>query len=459
MKLKNTHLSISLLILIVSLTVAGTINQSVNPQYKLETPKASAGEITIITPENKTYTEPDSGYYPGTHGFECDKAGQLPLEFEILHYPDSASFIEIDEELAGHKKVCEIRKAGGTVAPTIITYFDGNTSGTIELWMYKDTDSSTDITQIFVAGIGYCCILSISEGDVYQHAWGSRTIIASDVFSKNVWHHIRIDFNLSLGWQFALDGVWYGLGYSFPIETPTLPEVINVHIGSGWSGVNPNYGTWIDAFGYSWNPNYNIGDNLNEGLLLGYDNSTNLDWQGYSFDGQPNRTILGNTTIPMPSDGIHSIQVFGNDSVGTMYESNMRYFTVLTNPPDITINSPTPSQTIGTMAPSYDISITGLYDSIWYTLDGGTSNITANSLIGAINQAAWTALADGIITIDFYANNSAGMEGTAQVMVVKDSSEEPPPVPPGIPGYNLILLIGVISVISLIIIKKCFRSR
>ena len=62
MNIKKAHVSIGLLVLVLSLTVAGTVNQSFNPQSKLEIPKTSAGEITIVTPENKTYTEPMSGY-------------------------------------------------------------------------------------------------------------------------------------------------------------------------------------------------------------------------------------------------------------------------------------------------------------------------------------------------------------------------------------------------------------
>ena len=85
---------------------------------------------------------------------------------------------------------------------------------------------------------------------------------------------------------------------------------------------------YVDAIGYSWDPDYNIGDNLKEGLLLSFENNTRLDWIGYSLDGQANKTILGNTTIPMPEAGLHSIQVFGNDSLGTIYESEVRYFSI-----------------------------------------------------------------------------------------------------------------------------------
>lgn len=127
------------------------------------------------------------------------------------------------------------------------------------------------------------------------------------------------------------------------------------------------------------------------------------------------------------------------------------------DPPTIEIISPIDSEIFGTTAPTYDLSVTGLYDVIWYTLDSGATNITASSLTGTLNQAAWTALADGIKTIIFFANNSAGMEGTAQVQVIKDSSVEPPP--PAIPGYNFYIMLGALGIVPLILIKRRFRSR
>ena len=101
-----------------------------------------------------------------------------------------------------------------------------------------------------------------------------------------------------------------------------------------------DYNWYLDAIGYSWDSNYNAGDNLNEGLLLSFESTPTLDWIGHSLDGAVNKTILGNATIPIPSDGIHNIQVFGNDTMGTMYESDVRYFTIDTNSPTIIVNSP-----------------------------------------------------------------------------------------------------------------------
>ncbi|GAH42731.1 unnamed protein product, partial [marine sediment metagenome] len=84
---------------------------------------------------------------------------------------------------------------------------------------------------------------------------------------------------------------------------------------------------YMDAFSITGlQDGYEMGDNLNEGLLLSFDNLTALDWMGYSLDFQPTISILGNTTLPLPQDGSHVVQVFGNDTFGTIYGSNMRYF-------------------------------------------------------------------------------------------------------------------------------------
>ncbi|MHA1375100.1 MAG: Loki-CTERM sorting domain-containing protein [Promethearchaeota archaeon] len=50
------------------------------------------------------------------------------------------------------------------------------------------------------------------------------------------------------------------------------------------------------------------------------------------------------------------------------------------------------------------------------------------------------------------------MEGTAKVQVIKGSSEEPPPEPPGIPGYDVYLLLGALSVISALLVRKRVKS-
>jgi hypothetical protein len=427
--------------------------------FEVREPKSSAGEITIVTPENKTYTEPDSGYYPATYGFENDFPGSYPESFIILE--PSSTEIQVESEIGGHKNVISLRDWSDSVESAATTTFETPQEfGTIEWWFraagtssYRNHDVRIGSGNINGASGNTNGVINIMFGDGFFYIRnGTDNNVGS--YISNRWYHIRLTFDCSLGGYdgngqyqatFYIDGENKGTWDFWNIKTTIEKLSIETY---GWS-CRTNEKTYYDALGFSWDPNYSIGDNLNEGLLLSYDSTTTLDWQVFSLDGQANNTILGNTTIPMPADGLHKVQVFGNDSVGTMYESDLRYF------PEITINSPTPSQTIGSTPPNYNISITGPYDSMWYTLDGGAPNFTANSLTGTINQTAWTALSDGIITITFFTNNSAGMEGTAQVMVIKDSSVELPL--PVIPGYDLYLLLGVISIISTILIKKRFK--
>jgi ABC-type transport system substrate-binding protein len=108
-------------------------------------------------------------------------------------------------------------------------------------------------------------------------------------------------------------------------------------------------------------------------------------------------------------------------------------------PPVITIISPEAGDTFGTDPPIYSIDVNSTdLDTIWYTLDNGATNIIISELNGVINEDEWDDQPDGYVTIRFYANDTFGGEGTAQVIVTKDTS--PPEEPPVIPGASLLVI-------------------
>jgi parallel beta-helix repeat protein len=91
--------------------------------------------------------------------------------------------------------------------------------------------------------------------------------------------------------------------------------------------------------------------------------------------------------------------------------------------PVITIVLPSANSVFGLEAPSYQITIVELnLDTIWYTLDGGGTNYTITGLTGTFNHLAWEALSEGNFTIRFYANDTAGNIGSADITVGKDIS-------------------------------------
>ncbi len=183
---------------------------------------------------------------------------------------------------------------------------------------------------------------------------------------------------------------------------------------------------------------------------------TNLDSMWYSLDnGLTNTTFTTNGTIYQSTwdtllDGTVSIIFYANDSAGNIGVVEVTIGKDV-NTPVITINNPHNSDIIGAIAPNFDISIDELnLNKTWYSLNGGNI-ITFTGLTGTINQALWDALPEGNVIIRFYANDTLGRIGFQEVTVVKEISQSNPP---GIPGYNILLLFGIVSTIAVIIIKK-----
>jgi hypothetical protein len=128
--------------------------------------------------------------------------------------------------------------------------------------------------------------------------------------------------------------------------------------------------------------------------------------------------------------------------------------------PVITIIAPQIGASFEEFTPIYSISIeeTNL-DSYWYSLDGGITNMIISTLNGVIDESAWNTIPNGHLTLTFYAKDKGGNIGQSSVLITKNSPEEPQPIAsPAIPGYDLSLIIGVISVISIIIIRKRLKS-
>ena len=289
------------------------INAQENSSLKL-----SADEITIITPENKTYALPTSGYYPATYGFENDADGNLPNGW--IGWPGGI-YLKTIAERGGHKKVVE----GYTTKTPVqnfgmINDFTNQTSGTIEFWIQSSVGSYFLMLTRDVATTASA--LTIYQ-DKFQYYDGTFHEVMP--WTANTWYHIKLEIDCeSDTYDIYINNVLMKENATFQFNVDKINRFrIYSTTESGYQGY-----LWVDAIGYSWDPHYNIGDNLEEGLLLSYENSTNLDWMGYSLDNSLNKTIFGNSTFSMPSIGTHSIQVFGNSSLGTMYESEKRYFTM-----------------------------------------------------------------------------------------------------------------------------------
>lgn len=75
-----------------------------------------------------------------------------------------------------------------------------------------------------------------------------------------------------------------------------------------------------------------------------------------------------------------------------------------------------------------------------------------------INQDLWETKSNGYITIKFYVNDTQGNIGFNEVIIVRDAPTTSPS-PPGISGYNILLLIGIISIVNRQKKAKSFKLK
>jgi len=284
-------------------------------------PRLSSQYINIITPENKTYIGAMEGYYPATYGFENETLGSDPIEWLCIR---SGGTVRIVEEVGTHKNVAKIRDIDNSGYVSFLNQFDSNkVSGTVEFWV-STNDTSKAFYMRILASISERAVIMRIEND-YIYCQDSTTWRVVKSISNNKWYHFSIEFDCSTDtYNCWIDGNLEAADYGFGDGDISSVSKLQLYT----TNIEADYEVYVDAVGYSWDTNYNIGDNLNEGLLLSFTNNTKLDWIGYSLDGQSTKTIYGNTSIPTPNDGLHSIQLFGNDSLGTGYHSDKRWFKV-----------------------------------------------------------------------------------------------------------------------------------
>ncbi len=337
-------------------------------------------------------------------------------------------YVNVQDAMGNHTKV--VKMYDSTVANHVLMSkpVPSQTSGAVEYWVLSDDVSDESIFRAledplagaYGDGIGW---LSLDRDRIRYHdniGWHDT----SKTIYDNTWYRIKVEFECTTGnyrgleqytWRFYVDGEVFG-DYSFQVNINNVSQVF-----FSTRGEDAGYSCYVDAVGFSWDSDYNVGDNLKEGLLLSYKTDLNLNWTGYSLDSQMNVAILGNKTIPMPMDGVHSIQIFGNDSDGIIYQSELRYFSIDTSAPDIFVISPIDNEFLGVSSPNFEISITeSNLNTTWYSLDYGTENITFSGLSGMINQIEWDEEGEGPVNIRFYANDSFGFESFEDININKD---------------------------------------
>ena len=146
MKIRNKKIIYSVVFLLLSIfgfSYGSLFLHSTHIQNKLNLrePKSSAGDITIVTPENITYTEPDSGYYPATYGFDNDQTGSDPGGWNV---GEGAGSVNVIESIDGHNKVVELYDINSDRS-RLENIVGTKDFGTVEFW-FRTNKTDTYIT-------------------------------------------------------------------------------------------------------------------------------------------------------------------------------------------------------------------------------------------------------------------------------------------------------------------------
>lgn len=202
--------------------------------------------------------------YDATYNFWDEEDGTSGTDIDFIDaglIPANTS-IQIISDLGGHKKVLELYDNSAIASFWCYDSFSSQSYGTIEFWM-RVTDATMGSRFGFYNGgtIVFYFGIDIDQFRYYDGAWHNVGLVPTD----NTWYHIRIDFDCTTGtyqglaqydWHVYINGTHYG-DYDFGSNQAGLTRFY-IDPDTTDSG----YYIYVDAVGYSWDTNYDVGDNL-----------------------------------------------------------------------------------------------------------------------------------------------------------------------------------------------------
>jgi len=225
-----------------------------------DTELAWSGTINndTVTPVNNTETQygASSGHYPATYSFEDDVNGVYTINSDAednIEFVDQARELSATETVSilagfeGHKKVLRMSNIGGDeYDPLIWNYFDAQTSGIVEFWIYIP---STNLAYFkFCLGFNDIALGFYQNSRIYTE--GGATWFP---YSLDMWNHIKIEFDCNGGvgsfYDLYLNNELIGDDLSFDVDKVSLSQTYM------WCRGNQSI-AYIDAVGYSYDPEY-----------------------------------------------------------------------------------------------------------------------------------------------------------------------------------------------------------
>ncbi len=240
--------------------------------------------------ENGSYLL-EQGYYMGTYSFENDTVGNNPTDWMV---EETGGVIQVVEEVDGHQSVVLLNQTSNTYELNISQGFSSSQqTGTIEWWWR--TTSASRILELSLTNDTYNLFRFRINDNKFEYNNGSWNDLGLDAF-KDTWYHVSLDFECTTGnfsgldqysWCVYINGVRFG---EFLFEN-NLSDINEIWFrGESISG----YQMYLDAIGYSWDPNYNVGDNWIDSLKIFNEFSIEIPDIGTIYDADLQLEIESN---------------------------------------------------------------------------------------------------------------------------------------------------------------------
>jgi hypothetical protein len=235
---------------------------------------------------NQRTQQYNTKHYEGTYSFEEDEVGGDPSDWVL---DESGGTINILGIWDNHSKVVEFSDTN-TDKVIATNSFEEQENGTVEYYWYFEDLSKGSMIIIYDNSIAYSFILGAS-GDIF---WYNDPVNPIEPALEDVWYHIKIIFDCSDNEA----QLYFNNTYIDTIPSLLQPTAIDRILFQSVT-TDSGYKFYIDAIGYSWDTDYEIGDNWfpiienKEIVQYGFDS---IDFNyGSEYSGELNDMLINDT--------------------------------------------------------------------------------------------------------------------------------------------------------------------
>ena len=195
-----------------------------------------------------------TGDYNGTYSFVNDINGNVPIGWNNLSVGNGRT-VALISTIDKHYAMIRLKTIDTDDARIEQEFDDGSQiEGIIEFWFRTSEATKTSYIRVF-SNTDSCINIRIT-GDVFQMYESGVPTTLDTIPIDNDWYHFKIGFDcITDTSDIWINGYYEGI-FDFNIIGISLDTLDFLNAGAG------NYLDYYDAIGYSWDPNYIIGENI-----------------------------------------------------------------------------------------------------------------------------------------------------------------------------------------------------